>query len=139
MSNDDKSPRQIVERHRRHVEVTAALEPAVRDYAIMVCDDILNDLPAHRPPIDAPLPEEMRMDTSLALDEVHSLEQWFLENGHDKESPAMLSLRQIRKALSAVSPLVAPRRYRMAEMFSKMVEDENGDWVRFDSLDMNNG
>ena len=37
------------------------------------------------------------------------------------------------------SPLVAPRRYRMAEMFSKMVEDENGDWVRFDSLDMNNG
>ena len=34
----------VVERHRRHVELTAALEPAVRDYAIMVCDDILSDL-----------------------------------------------------------------------------------------------
>lgn len=41
----DATSRAVVERHRRHVEVTAALEPAVRDYALMVCDDILNDLP----------------------------------------------------------------------------------------------
>lgn len=37
--------RQIVERHRRHVELSPGVGADVQRYALAVCDDILADLP----------------------------------------------------------------------------------------------
>lgn len=42
--------RQIVERHRRHVELSPGVGADVQRYALAVCDDILADLPP--PPQD---------------------------------------------------------------------------------------
>lgn len=38
--------RQLVEKHRRHVEQSPGVGPDVQRYALAVCDDILSDLDA---------------------------------------------------------------------------------------------
>lgn len=42
---DGPNCRQVVERHRRHVELSPGVGADVQRYALAVCDDILSDLP----------------------------------------------------------------------------------------------
>lgn len=48
------------------------------------------------------------MLASLALDECAGLEWWFKEEGHDEFSPAILSLKAIRRGLTPFLPAAAP-------------------------------
>ena len=91
--SDAPDLRSIVERHRRHVEMTAALEPVVRDYALMVCDDILNDIPT------TTISEKRTFDDGLVnVAKLHGLSVQLVYKDEDSRDAAFRALNDSPEA-----------------------------------------